>query len=116
MASDYIVISRLSGAGGQIPADGMEVPAPPANLTWEPVPGAGFYQVFVRDQWDDDKLIYTSKLLEKPELILPEGLIQSGGLYSWTIHSRDVNEDIRLGDFNRGSMSEPVSFSVAAEE
>jgi len=116
MASDYIVVSRLPRAGGQIPADGVEVPSPPASLTWDPVAGAGFYEVFIRDQWDDDKLIFTSRLLEKPELVLPEDLIQSGGLYTWTIHARDVNEDIQLGDFNRGSMSEPVSFSVASGE
>lgn len=112
-ASDYVVLSKLPRAAGQVPADDQEVPAPPGKLAWEPVAGAGFYQVFIRDQWDDDKLVFTSKLLNKPELDLPKGLIKPGGLYSWTIHARDVNEDVRLGDFNHGSMSKPVSFSVS---
>ncbi|MGD2138221.1 MAG: hypothetical protein PVF08_08185 [Gammaproteobacteria bacterium] len=114
-AGDYVVLSRLPRATGQVPADGQEVPAPPGKLAWEPVDGAGFYQVFMRDQWNDDKLIFTSKLLDKPELVLPKGLLEPGGLYTWTIHARDVNEDIRLGDFNHGSMSRPVSFSVGDE-
>lgn len=111
-ASDYVVISELLRATGHAPGNGQEVAAPPEKLTWEPIPGAGFYQVFIRDQWDDDKLIFTSKLLDKPELILPAGLIEHGGLYSWKIHARDVNEDILLGDFNHGSISKPVTFSV----
>jgi hypothetical protein len=47
--------------------------------------------------------------------VLPPGLIEDGGYYSWLIHARDINEDIKLGDFNSGSMSTPVSFSVDAD-
>ena len=68
--------------------------------------------MFIRDQWNDDKLIYTSKLLTKAELQLPPGLIEDGGYYSWLVHARDINEDITLGDFNSGSLSAPVTFSV----
>lgn len=68
--------------------------------------------MFIRDLWDDERLIYTSKLLTTAELVLPENLLQPGGYYSWIIHARDVNEDVRLGDFNRGSMSRPATFSV----
>jgi hypothetical protein len=53
-----------------------------------------------------------SSLLPEAELTLPENLIEQGGRYTWTIHARDTNEDFRLGDFNHGSMSKPVSFSV----
>ena len=111
-ASDYVVLSKLERASGQQPAHEETVPAPPEKLSWDPVPGAGFYQVFIRDQWDDDKLIYTSKLLTKPELQLPPGLIEDGGNYSWLVHARDINEDIKLGDFNSGSLNAPVTFSV----
>lgn len=111
-AQDYVVISRLAQAGGQIPANEAEV-ALPRSLRWDPVPGAGFYQVFIHDLWDDERLIYTSKLLNSPELVLPENLLRPGGYYSWIIHARDVNEDIKLGDFNRGSMSRPATFSVS---
>lgn len=111
-ASDYVVISKLGRAGGQKPGHEETVPSPPEKLTWDPVPGANYYQVFIRDQWEDNKLIFTSKLLEKPELTLPPGLIVSGGYYSWLVHARDINEDIKLGDFNSGSLSSPVTFSV----
>ena len=84
----------------------------PRALTWNRVEGAGYYEVFIRDLWDDNRLIYTSKLLNEPRLELPAGLIRPGGLYSWLVHARDIDRDIRLGDFNRGSMSRPVTFSV----
>ncbi|MFV1973091.1 MAG: hypothetical protein ACC648_05165, partial [Thiohalobacterales bacterium] len=86
-AKDYVAISRLAQAGGQVPADGAEVALPDA-LRWQPVPDASFYQVFIRDLWDDDRLIYTSKLIERPELALPPGLLKPGGYYSWIIHAR----------------------------
>jgi hypothetical protein len=112
-ASDYVRISALGRAGGHRPGHNEETAGPPAELRWDPVPGAGFYQVFIRDQWDDDRLIHTSKLLSEPVLTLPPGLVESGGMYSWIIHSRDVNEDPLLGDFNQGSLSKPVAFSVS---
>jgi len=115
-ASDYVVLSKLGRAGGQIPAHEETVASPPQKLTWDPVPGANYYQVFIRDQWEDNKLIYTSKLLAEPELSLPPDLIEDGGLYSWLIHARDINEDIKLGDFNSGSLSTPVTFSVDASQ
>ncbi len=111
-ASDYVVLSELGRAGGQQPAHEETVPSPPEKLSWEPVPGANYYQVFIRDEWEDNKLIYTSKLLSEPVLPLPPALIVDGGYYSWIIHARDINEDIRLGDFNSGSLSTPVTFSV----
>ena len=113
-ASDYVVLSKLGRASGQNPAHEQTLGSLPEKLTWDPVPGANYYQVFIRDQWEDNKLIYTSKLLSAPELVLPPGLIEDGGYYSWLIHARDINEDIKLGDFNSGSMSTPVSFSVDA--
>jgi len=85
---------------------------PPEKLTWKSIPGAAFYQVFIRDQWDNNSLIYTSSLLVDAELILPKDLIEQGSHYSWTIHARDTNEDFRPGDFNQGSMSRPASFFV----
>jgi len=113
-ASDYVVLSKLGRAGGQIPAHEEIVPSPPAKLTWDAVAGASYYQVFIRDQWEDNKLIYTSRLLSEPELSLPPGLIEDGGYYSWLIHARDINGDIKLGDFNSGSLSTPATFSVDA--
>jgi hypothetical protein len=115
-ASDYVVLSELGRAGGQQPAHEETVPSLPEKLSWKPVPGANYYQVFIRDEWEDNKLIYTSKLLSEPVLALPPGLIETGGYYSWIIHARDINEDIKLGDFNSGSLSTPVTFSVDASQ
>jgi len=112
-ASDYVRISTLDRAGGQRPGHDEEVASPPSELSWHPVAGAGFYQVFIRDRWNDDRLIHTSKLLAEPRLVLPPGLIMPGGLYSWVVHARDVNEDLLLGDFNHGSISKAVVFSVS---
>jgi hypothetical protein len=112
-ASDYVRISTLDKADGHRPGHDEEVASPPRELRWNPVPGAGFYQVFIRDKWNDDRLIHTSKLLAKPRLVLPPGLITPGGLYSWVVHARDINEDLLLGDFNHGSMSKVVEFSVS---
>ena len=112
IASDYVVLSKLERASGQQPSHEETVSSPPQQLSWNPVPGANYYQVFIRDQWEDNKLIFTSKLLTEPALPLPPGLIEDGGYYSWLIHARDINEDIKLGDFNSGSLSTPVTFTV----
>jgi len=111
IAKDYVIISRMPRASEMNPPDGTEQIPIPEKLTWS---GAekGYYQVFIRDVWNGSKLIYSSKLLSKPEVTLPNGLLQPDGLYSWQVHSRDVNEDILLGDFNKGSMSSIATFST----
>jgi hypothetical protein len=112
VAKDYVILHILPQAGGQLPAHEEEVARIPAKLSWDPVPGANFYQVFIRDLWGDSKLIHTSKLLTRPELELPPGLLQSGGYYSWIIHARDTNSHILLGDFNHGSLNKPATFTI----
>ena len=112
-ARDYVILSRMAQASGQVPGHETEVAAVPEQLKWDPVPGAGYYQVFIRDLWDDGKLLYTSGLLSRPSLTLPAGLLEKGGYYSWVIHARDLNEHILLGDFNHGSMNSPVTFSIS---
>jgi hypothetical protein len=112
-AKDYVIIYKLQQAGGQSPANEAELAEVPARLTWEPVPGASYYEVYIRDLWDDDRLVYTSDLLSKPEIELPPGVLKKGGTYSWTIHARDTDSHVLLGDFNHGSMSTPATFSVA---
>lgn len=115
-ARDYVVIHRLDIATGIQPADGAEnVPAPKA-LTWSPIPGAKYYQVFVRDLWNGGDLILKSKLLSKPRLELPPDLVEPGGYYAWRIHARDVNGNALLGDFNHGSLSGEARFSVSSDD
>ena len=84
----------------------------PTQLSWDPAPGAGYYQVFIRDLWNEDRLIFSSKLLEEPVVQLPAGLLEKGGYYSWIVHARDLNEHFMLGDFNHGSLSPVVTFSI----
>ena len=87
----------------------------PKKIEWKAVEGAKYYQIFIRDLWQDGKTIYKSKLLSNTSLLLPGGLIQKGGLYSWKIHARDIDGDIKLGDFNHGSLSDKLTFSVEDE-
>ena len=115
MARDYVVVARLPRPSGLNPPDGAEQIPTPEKLTWSPVDQAGWYQVFIRDIWNDGKLIYTSKLQREPVLVLPPGLLQADGLYTWKVHARDINEDKQLGDFNKGSMSSVSTFSTAAQ-
>jgi hypothetical protein len=52
-------------------------------------------------------------MLPKPELKLKPGLLKPGGYYSWRVHARDSNGNVLLGDFNHGSLSTPITFSLA---
>lgn len=113
ISRDYVILGELPRASGQAPAHEEELAEIPQQLRWGAIPGAGYYQVFIRDIWNDSQLIYTSKLLDEPLLELPAGLLERGGYYSWVIHARDLNEHIMLGDFNHGSMSSPVTFSIS---
>jgi len=110
---DYVILHSLPQAGDQAPAHEEEVAEIPEKLSWEAVPGANFYQVFIRDLWNEDKLIYTSELLTRPELVLPPDLLHRGGMYSWVIHARDTNSHILLGDFNHGSLNKSVTFLIS---
>ncbi len=85
----------------------------PQKLSWNKIDTAGFYQVFIRDIWNDGKLIFQSTLLQQNFLAIPEGLLKKGGIYSWRIHVRDVNGDVISGDFNHGSLSPKLMFSIA---
>ena len=76
------------------------------------MPGAQYYQVFIKDLWNGDQVIYTSNILAQPRLPLPPGLLQRGGEYTWRVHARDTNGHILLGDFNHGSLSREVGFSI----
>ena len=110
-ALDYVILHQLAIADQLNPAPGAEAIPLPDKLSWGKVPGAKHYQVFIRDLWKE-KDIYTSELLDKPELLLPKGLLKAGGYYAWRVHARDVNEHALLGDFNNGSLTSHVTFSI----
>jgi hypothetical protein len=111
IAKDYVVIHTMPWVTNINPPNGAENIPIPAELSWQPIPGAKYYQVFIRDVWKA-KLVYTSKLLDKPHLKLPKGLIEPGGEYEWLIHAREGGENTLLGDFNHGSLTNAASFSV----
>jgi len=112
-AKDYVVNTLMPIVREVAPAGGREVLQPPAELTWSAVPGATHYQVTLRDEWDDDRVIFTSALVTVAKVTLPPGLLRHGGRYAWVIHARDSNGGVLLGDFNHGSLSAPQTFSVA---
>ena len=113
-AEDFVVLREMQIATNEIPKNGAEDVALPEKLTWDPIPGAKYYKVYITDNWED-KSIFESELLIKPELILPKGTLAAGGYYSWRIHARDVNESVLLGDFNHGSLTNPMTFTVVSE-
>ncbi|HEY5789820.1 MAG TPA: hypothetical protein VIX81_04295 [Gammaproteobacteria bacterium] len=112
-ARDFVVLEAMQRASGLNPPDQAEGIPVPARLSWQPVPGATHYQVFLKDMWQDGKLVFSSPLLSAPEVTLPEGLLAPGGWYLWRVHARDVNENVVLGDFNHGSLTAEASFTTA---
>jgi len=112
-ARDYVFIETLPIATKLNPsADAENIPLP-KELSWSAVAGAKYYQVYIKDMWDDERVIHTSGFLDQPRLQLPPGLIKPGGWYSWRVHARDINEDKKLGDFNHGSLGAEQKFSIA---
>lgn len=113
VAKDFVVHALLPSARELIPSGRSEQAAIPTELRWAAVPGATHYMVTIRDEWQDDAILYTSAMLTEPRLVLPAGLLQRGGSYEWVVHARDVNGSALLGDFNHGSLSTVARFSIA---
>ena len=113
-AKDYVVMNRISRAEVLLPKDGVEDIEIPTELKWKPVPGATHYKVFMRDGFENTRIL-NSKLLREPQIKLKPGLLKPGGYYLWKVHARDVNENIILGDFNSGSVNKWMEFSVIDE-
>lgn len=110
-ARDYVIHHVMAHPTGTHPApDASDVPAT-TGFRWEPIPGARHYEVFVRDDWTWSQP-FASGLLSEPRFQPPPGLLKSGGAYLWRIHARDSNGNVLLGDFNHGSLSPEMSFTV----
>jgi len=112
LAKDYVVAQWLGIGEAVTPADQQTAVALPVTLSWKAIPGAKHYRVFIKDEWAA-QTVHESPVLDKPQYVLPKGVLEPGGEYSWRIHARDVNENALLGDFNHGSLSQPFSFTVA---
>jgi len=111
-ARDFVVVHSMDRPLAINPPDAAENIARPKLLQWQAVAGAKYYQVFIRDEWEG-KLVYESGLLARNELAVPDELLVAGGYYSWIIHARDINESVLLGDFNHGSLSPSMTFSIS---
>lgn len=110
-AKDYVIIYKMARATGMQPAPNSILNKIPKTLSWNPIPGAKYYQVFIDDVWNGNRL-YSSDLLSKPGLKLPKNLLTPDGTYCWKIHARDINEDVLLGDFNHGSLTKCFEFDI----
>jgi hypothetical protein len=112
VARDLVTHSPMERASGQVPPPSAEGIPMPTELRWTPISGAGRYKVFIKDAFLE-QIIYESALLDSPVLALPDGLLEKGGAYLWQVHARDVDGHVELGDFNAGSLSDFIGFSVA---
>ncbi len=112
-ARDHVISKAMPLATGHQPPDQAEKIALPTELRWAAIPGASHYQVYLRDEWESDRMLLTSPIVTENRLTLPAGLLQPGGSYAWRVHARDLNGDPEWGDFNHGSFAKEVTFSVA---
>jgi len=113
LSKDHVVKAVLDFVKGHRPADGAEGVTMPTALTWEPVPGASHYQVYLRDEWESDRYLLASKIIAETSLPLPPGLLKAGGSYTWRVHARNLNGSPEWGDFNHGSLAREARFTVA---
>ena len=111
-AKDYVIMSPMQRVDYVTPADGSSGIPMPTALSWKPVAGAAYYQLFVREAFEDKRIV-SSKLLSEPRYEFKPGTLEPGGSYTWSVHARDVNEQILLGDYNHGSLSRNFQNSVA---
>ena len=109
---DYMTMARIRPASGMNPPNNANNIPMPHTLSWQPVPGARYYQVFLRDNWASKQVI-SSELLKEPRLELKPGQLEPGGDYVWRVHARDTDGHFMLGDFHAGSMSKSAAFTVA---
>lgn len=110
-ARDYVVDQFMGQPTGIQPAAGAIDVLASTELRWNPIPGAKYYEVFLRDEWAGTEAT-ASGLLTEPRFVPPKGLIQPGGEYVWRIHARDSDGTVLLGDFNHGSLSQEMRFTV----
>lgn len=109
---DYVVHRSMERPRAAAPAHGETLARIPAEIAWQPVPGATRYKLYLHDFWDGGKLIYESPLVSEPRAKVPKGLLEAGGTYRWRVNARDLDGHELLGDFNHGSLSEDFEFTL----
>jgi len=113
-ARDYVIVALMPQARGLQPAAGATV-GTAVELRWDKVPGATHHMVYVRDLWDDRRVVYSSKPAPGNSVKIPPGVLRPDGWYAWRVHSRDVNGHVILGDFNHGSLSPEQEFYTGSK-
>ena len=111
-AKDYVVHYVMPGVGATQPEDDARDVPVQTELRWDSIPGARYYQVTIRDIWTPGTEATVSDLITDTRYVPPQGLLRSGGEYTWRIHARDSNGNVLLGDFNHGSVSRELRFAV----
>ncbi len=107
---DYIVAT----AKINYPADkATDIPLAP-TLKWDTVENAKYYQFFIKDNWSGEN-VYASKTLNQTQFTLPKDILKKDGWYAWKVHAKDMDETIKYGDFNAGSLSETITFTTVAD-
>jgi hypothetical protein len=110
-ARDYVIDHVMPQPAGTVPAPGATGVPASTGLSWDPIPGARYYEVFLRDEWAGTEA-FASGLLTEPRFVPPPNLLQPDGEYVWRIHARDSDGNVLLGDFNHGSLSQEMRFTV----
>lgn len=113
LSRDLVAITSMELPSQFDPPHQAEDIIMPKQLSWQPVPGAKAYQVFLKDIWDGEKDVMPSKIVTQAHFVLPPDLLKPGGYYKWRVQARDVNENTLLGDFNHGSLTAWSEFTVA---
>lgn len=113
IARDYVLARVMAQAADLQPADGAQDVAVPGELRWAAIDGARYYQVFVRDLWNDGGDGVRVQARARAAGGAAARRVAEDGLYSWRVHARDIHEDPRLGDFDHGSITPEARFSVA---
>lgn len=111
-AKDYVIHYFMPSVAGTKPANDASDVSVQTELQWDPIPGAKYYQVTIRDIWATGIEATVSDLLTDTRYVPPRGVLQSGGEYVWRVHARDSNGNVLLGDFNHGSVSRELRFGV----
>lgn len=108
---DYVVHHFMPQPSGMQPAPGAEDVPATAELSWDPIPGARYYEVFLHDDWETTP-VAASGLITQTRFKPAAGALRPGGDYMWRIHARDSDGNVLLGDFNHGALSPELRFSV----
>lgn len=110
-ARDYVIHHSMPQPVNPLPIHNAKGVPVSVELRWDPIPGARYYKVYLKDIWAGTEA-KESPLLNAPRFKPPAGWLAPGGEYSWRIHARDADGNVLLGDFNHGTLGPELTFVV----